>query len=68
MNQFLQQLSNQYPHYRIILILDKAGWHISQTIEIADNIKLMHLNTYSPEQNSMELLWPGLYQISLEKR
>ena len=49
MNQFLQQLSNQYPHYRIILILDKAGWHISKTLEIADNIKLMHLNPYSPE-------------------
>lgn len=57
MNQFLQQLSNQYPDYRIVLILDKAGWHISQTLEIADNIKLMHLNPYSPEQNPVELLW-----------
>jgi transposase len=57
MNQFLQQLSNQYCNYRIILILDKAGWHISQTLKIADNIKLMHLNPYSPEQNPVELLW-----------
>ena len=57
MNQFLQELSNQYCNYRIILILDKAGWHISQTLKIADNIKLMHLNPYSPEQNPVELLW-----------
>ena len=56
-NQFLQQLSNQYPHYRIILILEKTGWYISQILEIADNIKLMHLNPYSPEQNPVELLW-----------
>lgn len=57
MNEFLQQLSNQYPNYSIILILDKAGWHVSQTLEIADNIKLLHLNPYSPEQNPVELLW-----------
>ena len=57
MNEFLQQLSNQYNNYRIILILDKAGWHISQTLKIADNIKLLHLNPYSPRQNPVELLW-----------
>ena len=57
MNEFLQQLSNHYNNYRIILILDKAGWHISHTLNIADNIKLLHLNPYSPEQNPVELLW-----------
>jgi transposase len=57
MNEFLQQLSNHYSNYRIILILDKAGWHISQSLEIGDNIKLLHLNPYSPELNPVELLW-----------
>jgi transposase len=57
MNEFLQQLSTHYSNYRIILILDKAGWHISQSLKIADNIKLLHLNPYSPEQNPVELLW-----------
>jgi transposase len=57
MNEFLQQLSNHYSKYRIIIILDKAGWHISQTLSIAENIKLLHLNPYSPEQNPVELLW-----------
>lgn len=57
MNEFLQQLSDQYKDYRIILILDKAGWHISQSLKLADNIKLLHLNPYSPEQNPVELLW-----------
>lgn len=57
MNVFLQQLSVQYSNYRIILILDKAGWHISQTLKIAENIKLLHLNPYSPEHNPVELLW-----------
>ena len=57
MNVFLQQLAAQYPDYRIILLLDKAGWHISQSLEIAANIKLLHLNPYSPEHNPVELLW-----------
>lgn len=57
MNEFLQQLSDNYKSYRIILILDKAGWHISQSLKLADNIKLLHLNPYSPEQNPVELLW-----------
>ena len=57
MNEFLQQLSRQYKDYRIILILDKAGWHISQSLKLANNIKLLHLNPYSPEQNPVELLW-----------
>ena len=57
MNEFLKQLASQYQHYRIILILDKAGWHISRSLQIADNIKMLHLNPYSPEQNPVELLW-----------
>ena len=57
MNEFLQQLSIHYKHYRIILILDKAGWHISHTLKMADNLKLLYLNPYSPEQNPVELLW-----------
>ena len=57
MNEFLQQLSDQYKHYRIILILDKAGWHVSQSLQLAQNIQLLHLNPYSPEHNPVELLW-----------
>ena len=57
MNEFIQQLSACYNNYRIILILDKAGWHISRSLKLKDNIKLLHLNPYSPELNPVELLW-----------
>ena len=57
MNEFLSQLSLFYNHYRIIIILDKAGWHISQSLRLAANIQLMHLAPYSPELNPVELLW-----------
>ena len=57
MNCFLQQLAHQYSQYRIVLILDKAGWHISKNICRADNLFLMHLPPYSPELNPVEILW-----------
>jgi transposase len=57
MNEFLKQLSTHYSNYRIILILDKAGWHTSHSLQLTDNIQLLHLNPYSPELNPVELLW-----------
>lgn len=57
MSIFLDELSIQYSDYRIIMILDKAGWHRSIDLKIPDNIKLLHLCPYSPELNPVELLW-----------
>ena len=60
MNCFLQQLCAQYKRYRIVLILDKAGWHISKGLALPENITLIHLPPYSPELNPVELLWREL--------
>ncbi|PVD53864.1 IS630 family transposase [Terrimonas sp.] len=57
MNCFLTQLSVQYAGYRIVLLLDKAGWHISKNLLLPGNILLLHLPPYSPELNPVELLW-----------
>jgi len=57
MNHFLQLLTEYYNNYRIVLILDKAGWHISQTLKLPPNLVLLHLPPYSPELNPVELLW-----------
>lgn len=57
MNCFLSLLANNYCNYRIVLILDKAGWHISQNLKLPPNLFLMHLPPYSPELNPVELLW-----------
>jgi len=41
MNCFLNQLAGQYNNYRIVLLLDKAGWHLSKNIRLPDNVLLM---------------------------
>jgi transposase len=57
MNLFLTQLSDNYRNYRIVMLLDKAGWHLSKALTLPVNITLIHLTPYSPELNPVELLW-----------
>lgn len=57
MNCFLSHLAEQYNRYRIVLLLDKAGWHISNRVQLPENLLLLHLPAYSPELNPVELLW-----------
>lgn len=57
MNVFLSELSNHYIRYRMIIILDGAGWHTSKLLEVPENIKLLHLPPYAPELNPVEHIW-----------
>ena len=57
MNVFMEQIAHTFSNYRIIMILDKAGWHISNNLQLPANLQLLHLAPYSPELNPVELLW-----------
>jgi len=43
-----------------ILLLDRAGWHITDKLNVPDQITLLPLPPRSPELNSMEYVWPYL--------
>ena len=60
MNIFLKTLSEQQENERIILCLDKAGWHTTKQLIIPKNIILWFLPPYSPELNPVELIWREL--------
>lgn len=60
MSSFLSLFAKKYDDYRIVLILDKAGWHKSKTLKLPENISMLHLPPYSPELNPVELLWREL--------
>lgn len=60
MNIFLKTLSEQQENERIILCLDKAGWHTTKQLIIPKNIILWFLPPYSPELNPVELVWREL--------
>lgn len=50
------------PHQEriIILLIDRAGWHVSKELEIPANIQLCPLPSYTPELQPVECGWPLL--------
>jgi transposase len=43
---------------RILLVVDKAGWHTSKEVEVPEGIDLEFLPAASPELQPSERLWP----------
>ena len=60
MNVFLRELSKAYPDDYILLVADGAIWHKAKTLEIPDNIEIIHLPPYTPEMNPIEQIWTWL--------
>jgi hypothetical protein len=43
---------------RVLLVLDKAGWHTGGEVEVPEGIELEFLPSASPELQPSERLWP----------
>jgi transposase len=57
MSYFLTEISTRYDRENILLVMDRAGWHIAKGLTIPQNIRLIWLPPYSPECNPVEHLW-----------
>ena len=64
MSIFLAEVSRRHPDERILMVLDGAGWHRANDLEIPDNIDLIPLPPYSPELNPAEHLWDEIREKS----
>lgn len=53
---------------RVMLILNRAGWHTSKRLKVPPNVTLLHLPIYSPELNPMKVLWLWLKSHCLSNR
>lgn len=51
--------------YHAVIVMDKAGWHLSQSIKIPRNITIIYLPPYSPELNPMEQVFQQLRKLKL---
>ncbi|MCK5081312.1 MAG: IS630 family transposase [Candidatus Omnitrophica bacterium] len=51
--------------HHAILLMDRAGWHTTEALNVPKNITLMPLPPYSPELNPMEQVWQQLRKIKL---
>jgi hypothetical protein len=43
---------------QVLLAVDRAGWHISQDLELPEGLHLTFLPSHSPELQPAERLWP----------
>lgn len=48
------------PGAHAIVLLDRAGWHVSEALAMPDNITLLPLPAQSPELNPAENIWQYL--------
>lgn len=51
-----------------VMVLDRAGWHTSTSLELPSNVTLAPLPPYAPELNPVERVWLYLREKHLSHR
>lgn len=60
MNLFLKEAAEDFKDFFVIMLIDRAGWHMSKRLNVPENIKLIPQPPYSPELNPVEHVWEHL--------
>ena len=69
MSLFLAELARAVPAgTHAVVVLDRAGWHVSADLVVPANLRLVHLPPYSPESNPVENVWLYLRERWLSHR
>jgi len=69
MNAHLAFIGRQAgPDKHVVLVLDRAGWHVANGLRVPENVTLFHLPPYSPELNPIERIWAYLKSHYLSNR
>jgi hypothetical protein len=69
MSEHLKEISAQVePGCHAVLILDQAGWHTSQALDVPDNVTILPLPAKAPELNPVENLWQFMRDNYLSNR
>ena len=65
MSLFLAHVAEEFAGYFIVMLLDRAGWHMAKRLTVPENIRLLPLPARSPELNPAEHMWEELREKSL---
>jgi DDE superfamily endonuclease len=60
MTLFLAHVAAELSAYFIVMLVDRAGWHLSHQVTLPENIRLLPQLPGSPELNPTEHLWEDL--------
>jgi transposase len=50
------------------MVLDNAGWHTTNAVEVPHNVTLVLLSPYAPQLNPVERVWLYLRERHLSHR
>lgn len=56
----LQEFAQHQPEVFKIILLDRAGYHLTKALKIPDNIRLLYLPSSNPEVNPVERFWQDM--------
>jgi transposase len=69
MSEHLKEISRAVaPGAHGVLLLDRAGWHVSRKLQVPANITLLPLPARAPELNPVENIWQYLRENWLSNR
>lgn len=68
MKEFIRQLSQAFPDYYIVLVIDNAIWHKTKVLEVPNNIGFAFIPPYTPEMNLIEQVCVELRKQSFENK
>ena len=69
MSEHLREISRAVaPGAHAVLLLDRAGWHVSRKLQVPANITLLPLPARAPELNPVENIWQYLRENWLSNR
>jgi transposase len=60
MARFLTKTVDQFPHDRLLMVLDGAGWHKAKALQVPERMRLITLPPYCPDLNPAEHLWEAI--------
>jgi hypothetical protein len=68
MQLFLDEIAARYAGENVVMVMDGAGWHRSQELKLAENMRTVLLPPYSPELNPQEHVWDELREKFFHNR
>lgn len=68
MSLFLAEVAQRHADEFVLMVLDRAGWHLAGKLHVPANMRLLFLPPYSPELNPAEHLWKSLREDCFANR
>ena len=68
MNIFLSQFSKAIQSKKVLLVMDGAAWHKSESLVVPRNIRIIIQPPYSPELNPVERLWLYIKKCTIRNK